>query len=141
MTERRMTTEDYDQESVRYCPRCYSLRIGCIEGIDNSDYCMECGCSETAETDIVTWEKLYRQRYKRDYVPRGCDPRRRRVYRMSDRELKQALYDRDDWKRIVKALYRDFPENLTRAESAILAMDMLEKDRRVDELRDLLISK
>lgn len=42
--------EEYNSEPVRYCPRCYSLRIGYIRGVADSDYCMECGCSDIRDT-------------------------------------------------------------------------------------------
>lgn len=40
-----MRKDYYNSEPVHYCPRCLSLRIMRIIGIDDLDYCDDCGCT------------------------------------------------------------------------------------------------
>ena len=47
---------DYDSEPVRYCSRCYSLKVKYDETLD-SEYCGDCGCSDISEAPIEIWEE------------------------------------------------------------------------------------
>jgi len=134
----RVAAEDYDLEPVRYCPRCYSLRIGSIEGVEDSDYCMDCGCAESAEASIGDWERMYKARYGRPFVEGGGNPRRSRIYRMSLPELRQELYGHPRCRSIIKAFYPTFPDYLTRAEMTLLFFDRACRDKRLGELRERL---
>lgn len=61
--------EEYDNIPVLYCKNCLSLRIMSIDdGISGIDFCDECGKTEIGETDIHAWEKMYRERYNKDFL-------------------------------------------------------------------------
>jgi len=120
--------EDYDLEPVCYCPRCYSLRIGRIEGVEGADYCMDCGCPETSEATIGEWERLYSGRYGRRLVERKRSPQEARIAGMTTRELRAELCGRPD-----------FPKGLPMPDSALVLSDMVARDGREKELRKLLI--
>ena len=59
---------EYDLEPVSYCPKCYSLKIGYIPGVEDSDYCMDCGCVDVVRGNIYEWEQLYEERYGHKFV-------------------------------------------------------------------------
>lgn len=132
---------DYDSEPVSYCPNCYSLQIGYIDGVDNSDYCMHCGCSEVKQTSIAEWEKLYQRRYGHKFVEKNPDIRRTKVYNMTLKELKQEVYDSPFRMDIINQMYPNSTEGLTKAETVILLFDRAIRDNRLKELRELLIEK
>lgn len=50
---------EYNKEPITYCKKCLSLAIRII---DESDYCDDCGNTETAVMDIKEWEELYEQK-------------------------------------------------------------------------------
>lgn len=102
---------------------------------------MECGCSDIQSTDIHQWEEMYKERYGHKFVERHSDPRRRAMYRMTTEELKGKLCDDPCWKSIIKEMYPRFPEYLGRADSILLFFDLLSKERRTDELREIIISR
>ena len=71
--------EDYREESnvnynaipVFYCKHCLSLNIKTVdESIDTEylDFCANCGSTEIEQTDIHTWEKMYEQKYGRNFL-------------------------------------------------------------------------
>lgn len=132
-------SEEYNSEPVAYCPKCYSLQIGYIDGVENSDYCMNCGCSETAVTSIGEWEELYRKRYGHSFVERKHNPELQRLNRMDMSELKQELFDNARCMSIIREMYPGFPKYLSRTDSVIMFFDKICKDRRIDELKDYLI--
>lgn len=39
-----------------------------LVGMEDFDYCDECGTTDIGETDIETWRKLYKERYGFDYL-------------------------------------------------------------------------
>lgn len=63
-----MNKEQYDEEPVLYCTRCLSLAIRRIDSSDTECYCNDCMSMDLAETDIHTWEKMYREMYGHDYI-------------------------------------------------------------------------
>lgn len=132
---------DYDSEPVKYCPRCYSLRIGSIEGADDSDYCMDCGCSEVASASISEWEGLYEGRYGRRFVERNLDPERSRVYGLTLDGLKRELCLSPLWREIIHIMYPSFPGWLMKADSVILFFDKVLRDSRLGELKEVLVSE
>ena len=136
----RKKSEDYDLEPVVYCARCYSLKIKYEEAID-SDCCLECGCSDTKVTNIQEWEKIYEQRYGHKYTEKGSNPRNAPIFKMSLSKLKMMVYENDHWRKIAHRLYKNFPQNLSRADSIILLFDKLIKDNRLDDLRFILLEK
>lgn len=132
---------DYDSEPVKYCPKCYSLKIGCIDGVENSDYCMKCGCSEIEETSIEEWENMYEERYGKKFIERKRNPAVSEIYRKTLTELKQDLYDDPQRMDVIKQIYPGFPKYLTPVDTVLLFFDKLCKDSKINEFRDILISR
>ena len=62
---------DYNAIPVFYCKHCLSLNIKTVdESIDTEylDFCANCGSTEIEQTDIHTWEKMYEQKYGRNFL-------------------------------------------------------------------------
>lgn len=131
--------DKYDLEPVRYCARCYSLKIKYEEDID-ADCCMECGCSDTLSTSIGEWEKLYENRYGKKFVEKGTNLRSTPMFNLPLDKLKLKLYDCPKWLSMIKTLYPSFPRGLSKTDSVILVFDKLVRDNRMDDLRKLLLN-
>lgn len=56
----------YNKIPVYYCTVCLSLKIRSIENTD-LDYCDECGSVQIGTTDIVDWQQMYKEKYKKDF--------------------------------------------------------------------------
>lgn len=125
---------DYDSEPVRYCARCYSLKIKYEEAID-SECCADCGSSDILEAPIETWEEKYERRYGHKFIVKNDDPRDSPIYKMPLKKLKMKLYEHPKWTDVVKALYPHFPKGLNREESILLLFDKLTRDNRINDLR------
>lgn len=130
--------KEYDEEPVTYCAKCYSLKIKYEETI-GSDCCMDCGCSDTVTSSIEEWERLYEKRYGHKFTEKSNDPRKSLVFKMSMKELEDKVCDSPYWKQIIKGIYHNFPQGLSKADSIILFFDKIVKENRLDELRYLLI--
>lgn len=130
--------QEYDEEPIKYCTRCYSLKIGYEDAID-TEYCMECGCSDIAETSIYNWENMYENRYGHKFIKRDKDPKKSLIYKMPCSELKEMVSNSPDWKKIIFRMYPKFTGKYGRAETIMLFFDKLAKDNRIDELRILLV--
>lgn len=50
----------YNEEPVFYCKHCLSLAI---KSIEDFDYCDKCGSTESAQTSIFEWEKIYENKH------------------------------------------------------------------------------
>ena len=62
---------DYNAIPVFYCKHCLSLNIKTVdESIDTEylDFCANCGSTEIEQTDIHTWEKMYEQKYGKNFL-------------------------------------------------------------------------
>ena len=127
-------TKEYDEEPVRFCSKCYSLKIGYEEAID-SECCMECGCSDVSEATIEEWERLFEERYGHKYVKRNNDPKRTLLYSYPIDKLEDMIIASPQWKDVIKELYPHFPGGLRKIEAVVLLFDQLEKDNRMDDLR------
>ena len=59
----------YDEEPVFYCKNCLSLKIRTLEdlGLDIC-YCEKCSNTDIEQTDIFTWEELYKNKYGHKYL-------------------------------------------------------------------------
>ena len=128
---------DYNAEPVVYCANCYSLKIQ-HDGQFDMDCCMDCGCSNTLQTDIDTWERLYENRYGKRFITKTGDIRRSPFYRMPLDILKREVCDSLEWRDIIRQLYPSFPRGFSKADSVILLFDKLSKDNRMDDLRMVL---
>lgn len=68
---REESNVDYNAIPVFYCKHCLSLNIKTVdESIDTEylDFCANCGSTEIEQTDIHTWEKMYEQKYGRNFL-------------------------------------------------------------------------
>ena len=54
---------DYNQEPVFFCKNCLSLKIRNVVGLENSDYCDECGSTEIGQASIEDWQEMYKSKY------------------------------------------------------------------------------
>lgn len=64
-TREEYPKEDYNAIPVVYCKNCLSLKIMVLN--DNIDYCDECGCTDTASTDIESWREMYKKKYGKPF--------------------------------------------------------------------------
>lgn len=129
--------QDYDSEPVRYCARCFSLKIRYEESID-SEYCADCGSSDILEAPIEEWEKKYERRYKHKFAEREEDPKKTFIFKLPLEKLKTRIYESAKWKEIIKMMYPRFPEGYSKIDSIILFFDTLIRQNRIDELRLVL---
>lgn len=60
--------EQYNNIPVFYCKHCLSLKILSVPGIEDLDFCDECGTTNIGKTDIKTWEKMYKEKYGFNYL-------------------------------------------------------------------------
>ena len=68
---REESNVDYNAIPVFYCKHCLSLNIKTVdESIDAEylDFCANCGSTEIEKTDIHTWEKMYEQKYGKNFL-------------------------------------------------------------------------
>ena len=131
---------DYDSEPVTYCARCYSLKIK-HEDILDLDCCADCGSTDILETSIDDWEKKYERRYKHKFVQKEEDPKKTYIFKLSIEQLKTMVYQNENWRDIIKAIYPHFPGGYSKADSIILFFDTLFKQNKLDELRLLLFKQ
>ena len=54
---------DYNEIPVLYCKHCLSLKIMNESRLPDLEYCGDCGSTNIEQTDISTWEEMYKQRY------------------------------------------------------------------------------
>lgn len=136
----KRSKEDYDEEPVVFCSKCYSLKIKHDEDIDE-DYCGDCGCSDIISSSIEEWENLYSKRYGKKFVEVNTDPTKTFIYKLSIDKLKKRVFEDSGWRDIVWELYPFFPRNLNKAETIIFLFDKLIHDHRLDDLRLLLVKR
>lgn len=129
---------DYNEEPVKYCARCYSLKIKYEESI-GSEYCGECGCSDIVESSIYDWEKLFERRYHHKFVSDTLNIVNSPIFKAGWRELQQLVFKIPYWRKIVYKLYSDFPGGLGKEDSILLLFNKLIKDNRLDDLRHILV--
>lgn len=129
---------DYDSEPVRYCAKCYSLKI---KGDDSTDfeYCADCGCSDIREAPFEVWEEKYETKYGHKFAIKTEDPKKTFIFSLTTEQLKTKVYKSDKWKDIIRSLYPRFPGGLSKADSIILFFHTLIKDNKLNELKLLLL--
>lgn len=59
---------DYNKEPVFYCRRCLSLRVRDVPGMDDSEYCEDCGSTDIESCHIDDWKRKYKDRYGTAYL-------------------------------------------------------------------------
>ena len=129
--------DDYDSEPVKFCARCYSLKIKYEEATD-SEYCDDCGCTDIQESSFEVWEKKYENRYKRKFAEKNEDPKKSFVFNLSMEELKNKVYESPMWREIIKIMYPRFPGGYSKADSIILFFDTVVRQNKIEELKLLL---
>ena len=60
--------EAFNNEPVFYCKHCLSLRVMTVPGMEGLDYCDDCGATDIGQTDIKTWEQMYRDKHGFNYL-------------------------------------------------------------------------
>lgn len=63
---RELVNSEYNDDPVHYCKRCLSLNIRVDE--DGEEFCDECTSTNILKTNIFKWEKLYAERYGRNFL-------------------------------------------------------------------------
>ena len=129
---------DYDSEPVRYCARCYSLKVKYDEEME-SEYCDDCGSSDILELPFEAWEKKYEQRYGHKFAVKTEDPKKTFIFNLSVEDLKKKVCNSDKWKEIIKSMYPSFPGGLTKAEAIILFFHTIIKENKLTDLKFLLL--
>jgi len=129
---------EYDSEPVKYCSKCYSLKIKYEDAID-AEWCADCGSSDILEAPVEEWEEKYKQRYGHKFVTKNEDPKKSLIFKMSFKELKYKVSDSPSWRKIIHAIYPRFPGGLGRVDSILLFFDKIVNDGKVDDLRMLLL--
>lgn len=70
MEEWMKDVDEYNKEPVHYCKHCLSLNIQIMDDDFDTgflDFCADCGSTDIEQTDIHTWEKMYEQKYKKNF--------------------------------------------------------------------------
>lgn len=135
-TYEKVTT--YDDDPVKYCPRCLSLKIK-YEDIQDLEYCGDCGCTDIVEASFDEWEKKYERRYGHKLVEKNTDPRKSFIFGLSIKELKHKMYEsKENWKTVIKTIYPTFPGGLSKIDSILLFFDHLIRDNKLDDFKILL---
>lgn len=137
---RKEKIDDYNSEPVTFCSKCYSLKVKYEDSL-GLDYCMDCGCSDVTTSSIEEWERLYESKYGKKFVTKSQDPKTTYIFNLSLGKLKKMVYESDEWKDIIHALYPRFPQGLSRIDSVLLLFDKLIKDNKMDNLKSLLLER
>lgn len=66
--ETKKSPDEYNEELVYYCKHCLSLRVMGVTGMEDAEYCDECGSTNIEQTSIEEWEKLYKERHGMRYL-------------------------------------------------------------------------
>lgn len=137
MARRSKKPQDYDEDPVWYCARCYSLNVQYEEDID-SDCCKECGCTDILSTSIENWEELYKRRYGHKFTEKSTKEIKSPIYNMSYKELRNLVISSSQWRNIIYSMYPKFPGGYSREESILLFFDKVSKDNRINDLKNIL---
>lgn len=57
---------EYNKEPVHYCKHCLSLKIRVLG--EDTDFCDNCGSTDTEITDITSWEIMYENQYGKKFL-------------------------------------------------------------------------
>lgn len=136
-TVQQIVKDDYDAEPVRYCAKCYSLKI-CYKPVLDSDCCMNCGSLDIKEASIDVWDRLYSQRYGHKFTEKSNDPTKSPIFKLSIDKLKDKVANSTSWKKVVETIYSRVPKGFTKAETLMWFWDKLTQDNKFDALRILL---
>lgn len=126
--------DDYNEEPVKYCAKCYSLKIKYEDSLD-SECCAECGCTDILEANIAEWEKKYERRYGHKLTQKNTDAQDSYFFQIGIKELMDKVSKHVEWKDVIKYFYPQFPKGYGKADSIVLFFDTLIKQNRLNELR------
>jgi hypothetical protein len=125
---------DYDSEPVKYCARCYSLKIKYEEALD-SECCADCGSTDILEAPVEEWEQRYERRYGHKFTVKEDNPKKTYFFKLSLKELMDKVSDSPKWREVLRGIYPHFPGGYSKADSIVLFFDTLVKQNRLEELR------
>ena len=60
--------EAYNDIPVFYCKNCLSLRVESVPGMEELDYCDECGATDIGKCHIEEWRQKYKSKFGFDYL-------------------------------------------------------------------------
>lgn len=60
-----LENKEFNEIPVLYCTRCLSLNI---KGEYELDYCDDCTSVEISRINIINWEQLYQDKFKKKYI-------------------------------------------------------------------------
>ena len=133
--------EEYDLEPVSYCPKCYSLKIGYVPGMEDMEYCMDCGCMDIATASIFEWEKLYEDRFGHKYVVKRNKFEGHPIWNLSMKDLRRKVLESPYYKDIIRQIYPDWSHFSNPVDTVFLFFDNLLKDRLLPKLKKILIAR
>ena len=132
--DNQVNYEDYDSEPVKYCARCYSLKIKYEDALD-SECCAECGSTDILEAPVDEWEKKYERRYGHKLTQKTEDPKSTYFFKLTTKELMDKVAGSLKWREIIKSIYPHFPGGYGKADSIVLFFDTLIKQNKIGELK------
>lgn len=65
--------EQYNDEPVFYCKNCLSLKVKTVVVGSDLDFCDECGSTDIGQAHIEEWRRLYKERYRFDYLDKHLE--------------------------------------------------------------------
>lgn len=131
--------DEYDLEPVSYCPKCYSLKIGYIPGVEDSDYCMDCGCVDIARGNIYEWEKLYERRYGHKYVTERKNYEGHPIWNLPLKSLREKVLGSPYYKDIIKDVYPAWSHYGNVVDTVYLFFDNVLKDKLLTKLKRVMV--
>lgn len=132
---------EYDLEPVSYCPKCYSLKIGYIPGVDDSDYCMDCGCVDVVRGNIFEWEELYKDRYGHKFIEDRKSLEGHPLWKLSIRDLRNKLLESSYCMEIIHEIYPDWKPGIRLVDTVFLFFDNIINDRLMPKLKKIMITR
>lgn len=64
----KLEEQAYNDIPVHYCERCLSLKIRFVQGLNNSEYCDDCGSTVVNTAHIEQWRQLFKDKYGYDHL-------------------------------------------------------------------------
>lgn len=139
--ENTLDHNEFDLEPVSYCPRCYSLKIGYIPGVEDSDYCMDCGCIDVARGNIYDWEKLYESRYGHKFVVNHKSLEGHPLWKLPLKDLRTKVLESPYYKEIIREVYPEWTNYGNIVDTVFLFFDNVVKDRMLSKLKRIMITR
>ena len=130
---------EFDLEPVSYCPKCYSLKIGYVPGVEGMEYCMDCGCLDIASTDIYEWEKLYEERYGHKFVTQKSSVEGHPIWNLRLKDLRTKVLESPYYKDIIREVYPDWKYYSNPVDTVFLFFDSVVKDGLLPKLKRVMV--